>query len=239
MKLQKLYSYVRRALDDYGLIQNNDKIAIGISGGKDSLTLLYALAGIREFYPINFQIVAITVDLGFNNMDYSKVQKLCEELQVEYHIISTQIAQIVFEERTESSPCALCAKMRKGALISLAKELGCTKIAYAHHMEDFIETSLLSLLFEGRFYCFPPLTYFEDCDLAVIRPLMYVPLADIIGFKNKYELPIVKNSCPVDGKTKREYVHNLLNELNHEHPGVKKRLFHAILTGNMDDWPKM
>lgn len=236
MKLQQLYSHVRKAVDDYRLIDAGDKIAVGISGGKDSLTLLYALSGLRRFYPEPFELAAVTVDLGLEDTNFSAVAALCDALEVPYYVVHTQIGQILFEERRESSPCPLCAKMRKGALNEKAKEIGCNKIAYAHHMDDVIETALLSQLFEGRFYVFPPKTYFEDTALSVIRPMIYVTEAEVKGFRNKYGLPVVKNPCPVDGHTKRAYVKSLLRQINLEHPGVKTRLFHAICTGNIEGW---
>lgn len=236
MKLQQLYSYTRKAIDDYQLIAEGDTIAVGISGGKDSLTLLYALAGLRHFYPLPFKIIAVTVDLGYDNFDFTEIEKLCQKLDVPYHIIHTQIAQILFEERKETSPCSLCAKMRKGALNQAIKELGCNKIAYAHHMDDVIETVFLSMIFEGRFYTFPPKTYLDDSALTVIRPMIYIPEANVKGFQHKYELPVVKNPCPADGNTKREYVKNLIRQMNLDHPGVKTRLFHAIQQGNIPGW---
>ena len=141
MKLQQLYSYTRKAIDHYQLIESGDKIAIGISGGKDSLTLLYALSGLRRFYPQKFDLVAVTVDLGYENFDLTAVSKLCHDLDVPYHIVNTEIAKILFEERNEKPTCSLCAKMRKGALNQAIKELGCNKVAYAHHMDDVIETA--------------------------------------------------------------------------------------------------
>lgn len=238
MKLQQLYSRVRRALDDYNMIADGDKIAIGISGGKDSLTLLYALAGLRKFYPKKYDLVAISVDLGIAEINMSDVQKLCEKLEVPLTLISTQIGPIIFEERKESSPCSLCAKMRKGALNEAALNLGCNKVAYAHHMDDIIETMFLSMIYEGKFYTFPPVTKLDKTNLTVIRPLMYVLEADVIGFKNKYELPVVKNLCPADGYTRREYTKQLIRQINQENPGVKKRFFHAIETGNIEGWHK-
>ena len=150
MKLQQVLSYVRRAVDDYDMIQEGDRIAVGISGGKDSLTLLYALHGLKRFYPKSFDIHAVTVDLGFQNLDLGKIQDLCRELSVEYTIVKTDIAQIVFQERKEENPCSLCAKMRKGALNQAVKEAGCGKVAYAHHRDDVVETMLMSLIYEGR-----------------------------------------------------------------------------------------
>ena len=202
MKLQQLYSYSRKAIDDYHMISDGDHIAIGISGGKDSLAMLYALSGLRRFYPASFKLTAVTVDLGFENLNLDKITALCAELEVPYHIVGTDIGKIIFEDRKESSPCSLCAKMRKGALNQAMKELGCNKIAYAHHKDHM--------------------------DMTVIRPLMYVQEADVIGFVNKYHVPVVKSPCPADGHTKREYAHLLLQQLNRENPGVKERMFHAV-----------
>lgn len=236
MKLQKLYSYVRRALNDYNMIEENDRIAIGISGGKDSLALLYALAGIRKFYPIKFDIIAITINLGWENFDLSGIKALCEKLEVEYHIIDTQIAQIVFDERKEANPCSLCAKMRKGSLNEAIKELGCNKVAYAHHRDDVVETMLMSLMYEGRFHTFAPVTYLDKMDIKVIRPMLYVHESDVIGFVRKYDVPVVKSPCPVDGYTRREYAHDLVRALNKENPGVKNRMFTAIVDSNIPGW---
>lgn len=236
MKLQKLYSYVRRALNDYNMIEENDRIAIGISGGKDSLALLYALAGIRKFYPIKFDIIAITINLGWENFDLSGIKALCEKLEVEYHIIDTQIAQIVFDERKEANPCSLCAKMRKGSLNEAIKELGCNKVAYAHHRDDVVETMLMSLMYEGRFHTFAPVTYLDKMGIKVIRPMLYVHESDVIGFVRKYDVPVVKSPCPVDGYTRREYAHDLVRALNKENPGVKNRMFTAIVDSNIPGW---
>lgn len=227
---------MRRALDDYHMIQEGDRIAVGISGGKDSLTLLYALHGLKRFYPKKFEIHAVTVDLGFQNLNLEKIKQLCEELEVPYTIVKTDIADIVFNQRGEENPCSLCAKMRKGALNQAIKEAGCNKVAYAHHKDDVVETMLMSLIFEGRFHTFSPVTYLDRMDLTVIRPLMYMNEADVIGFVNKHNVPVVKSPCPADGHTKREYVKQLLRRLNLENPGVKERMFTAILSSNMKGW---
>lgn len=231
MKLQQLMSYVRRAIDDFQMIEEGDKIAVGISGGKDSLALLYALSGLRRFYPKKFELFAVTVDLGFDNLNLEKIEELCKELEVPYKIIKTDIAKIIFEDRKESNPCALCAKMRKGALNDAMKALGCNKIAYAHHKDDVVITMLMSLIYEGRFHTFSPVTYLDRMDLTVIRPLMYMHESDVIGFINKYDVPVVKSPCPADGNTKREYITQLLQQLNRENPGVKERMFTAIMRG--------
>lgn len=238
MQLQRLLSYTRKAVDEYSMIQEGDHIAVGISGGKDSLTLLYALHGLKRFYPRKFDLSAVTVDLGFAYFNLEPIQNLCRELEVPYKIVKSDIYDILFNVRQESNPCSLCAKMRKGALNEAVKEMGCNKVAYAHHKDDIIETMLLSLIFEGRFYSFSPKTYLDRMDLTVIRPMMFIDEMEVIGFRNKYSLPVVKGKCPVDGHTKRQYAKELLRELNKEHPGTKERMFHAILTGDIKGWPQ-
>lgn len=238
MKLQQVLSLTRRAIDDYHMIQAGDKIAVGISGGKDSLTLLYALHGLKRFYPESFDIHAVTVDLGFGNQNFDQIKALCEKLDVPYTIIKTEIAEIIFEQRKETNPCSLCAKMRKGALNEAMKAVGCNKIAYAHHKDDIIETFLMSLIYEGRIHTFSPITYLDRMDVTVIRPLMYMKEVDVIGFVNKYQLPVAKSPCPVDGYTKREYIKQLLSKLNQENPGVKERMFTAIKNQNLEGWPE-
>ena len=236
MKLQKLMSLTRKAVDEFRMIQAGDKIAVGISGGKDSLTMLYALSGLRRFYPEPFTIEAITVSLGYKDFNLEPIKTLCAELNVPYTVVETDIGRIIFEERKEHNPCSLCAKMRKGAFNEKAKELGCNKIAYAHHKDDVVETLLMSLILEGRIHTFSPVTYLDRMELTLIRPLLYVDEADVKGFMNKYQLPVVKNPCPADGYTQREYAKELVARLNHEHPGTKERIFTAILNGNLAGW---
>lgn len=238
MKLQQLLSYTRKAVDEYQMIEEGDHIAVGISGGKDSLTLLYALHGLKRFYPKRFELSAVTVDLGYEEFHLEPIEELCASLEIPYKIVRTDIAHILFEERKESNPCSLCAKMRKGALNDAVKEMGCNKVAYAHHKDDIIETMLLSLIFEGRFHSFSPKTYLDRMDLTVIRPMMFVDEMDVIGFKNKYDLPVVKSKCPLDGHTKRQYAKELVKQLNQEHQGAKERMFTAILNGNIAGWPE-
>lgn len=168
MRLQQVLSYIRRAIDDYQMIEEGDKIAVGISGGKDSLTLLYGLHGLMRFYPKAFKIHAVTVDLGFDNLDLSKIKEICSELDIPYTIVNTDIANIIFDQRKETNPCSLCAKMRKGALNEAIKAEGCNKVAYAHHKDDVVETMLMSLIYEGRFHTFSPVTYLDRMDLTVI-----------------------------------------------------------------------
>jgi tRNA(Ile)-lysidine synthase TilS/MesJ len=229
-------SYVRKAVDEYQMISAGDRIAIGISGGKDSLTLLHALHGLKRFYPLPFDIHAVTVDLGFENLNLNKVTDLCASLSVPYTIVTTDIARIIFDDRREKNPCALCAKMRKGALNDAMKKAGLNKVAYAHHKDDVVETMLMSLIYEGRFHTFAPVTYLDRVDMTVIRPMLFMDEAQVIGFINKYEVPVVKSPCPVDGYTKREYAKNLLQTLNIENPGVRERMFTAIHRSDINGW---
>ena len=235
MELQRVMSLTRKAIDDYHMIENGDRIAIGISGGKDSLTLLYALHGLQRFYPKKFSLHAITIDLGFENLNLDEITKLCNILEIPYNIVNTDIGKIIFDDRKETNPCSLCAKMRKGALNTAIKELGCNKVAYAHHKDDVVETMMLSLIYEGRFHTFSPVTFLDRMELTVIRPLIYMRESDVIGFVHKYDVPVVKSPCPADGHTKREYVKTLLNEINRETPGVKERMFTAI-QGQLTKW---
>lgn len=236
MTLQRLYSYTRQCINQFDLIQDGDKIAIGISGGKDSLALLYALAGLQKFLPQKFQIIAVTADLGFGEFDLIEIKKLCEKLEVEYHVIKTDIAEILSQKIQKGTYCAMCAKLRKGAINNFAKENGCNKVAYAHHQDDMIETMMLSLIYEGQFYCFGPKTYYKEADITVIRPLINIPEKNIIGFKNKYELPVIKNPCPHDGITRREYIKNLVAQISRENPGAKTKMFNAILKDKIYEW---
>lgn len=225
MKLQKLYSLTRQAVKNYDMIRAGDCIAIGVSGGKDSFTLLYALAGLRKFYPEPFSLKAITVDLGYPEFDPKKIAGLCEELGVEYHIVRTRIKDML---PADSTPCSLCARLRKGALNEKALEIGCNKIAYGHHMDDAVETMMLSLIYEGSFHSFEPVTHLERTGLTLIRPMIYIPEKDIIGFRNKMDLPVTGTGCPFEPETERAYVKSLLRDLDHHAPGVRKRMLTAI-----------
>lgn len=236
MKLQQIMSKTRKAVDDYKMINDNDTIAVGISGGKDSLALLYALAGMRRFYPIHYSLIAITCDLGFKNVDFNEIKKLCEELDVKYYIVESDISDIVFNVRKEENPCSLCAKMRKGAMYNFLKEVGCSKIAYAHHQDDVVETYMMSLIYEGRQNTFSPVTYLDRTGVTVIRPFIYMKEADIIGFVKANNVPVLKSPCPVDGYTKRQYAKDLLKSINEEAPGVRDRIFTAIQNSNIKGW---
>lgn len=238
MKLQKLLSYTRRAVEDYNMIEEGDKIAIGISGGKDSLAMLLALKNLQRFYPKKFQLEAISVSLGFKDMDFSPIQKLCDQLQVNYTVVETDISEIIFNERKEKNPCALCSKMRKGALNTKVEELGCNKIALGHNRDDVIETLFMSLFYEGRLNCFAPVTFLDRKKITSIRPLIYVPEMDIKGFANKYELPIVKNKCPADGNTKREEIKNMICQYRKKYDYFDEKIFGAIQRSNFEGWSR-
>lgn len=234
MKLQQMLSLVRQAVDTYGMIEDGDKIAVGISGGKDSLALLYILSHLKKFYPKSYDIIGITVDLGFHNLDLNGIREYCRNLDIEYHIVSTQIADVVFKIRQESNPCSLCAKMRKGALNDLALQLGCNKVAYAHHKDDLIESMLMSFIYEGRLHTFSPVTHLDQTGLTVIRPMLFTLEGQVKGFVKRYALPVVKSPCPVDGSTKREYVKQLMNQINYEQKGSKSQMYRAIIEGIVD-----
>ena len=231
MDAQKLLSYLRKCIKEYNMISEGDRIAVGLSGGKDSLTLLYGLKALQKFYPIPFELVAIYVNLGQNESDDSVkiMSDFCEKLEVPFFHIDTEIYKIVFEERKEKNPCSLCAKMRKGALNNKAIELNCNTIAYAHHSDDFIETSLMSLFYNGEYYCFPPVTYLEDSNLKVIRPMFYISEREIKGFSYKNNLPVINNPCPADGYTKRQEIKEFISENKKRFPELKKNLHTALM----------
>lgn len=234
--MQKLLSSVRRAVDHYHMISENDRIAVGVSGGKDSLALLMALANLRRFYPVPFEVAAITLEMAYDGMDFSPVQDLCDGLGVEYIRIPTQIKQIIFDVRQEANPCSLCAKMRRGALHEAALAAGCHKVALGHHFDDAVETYLLSLFYEGRISCFKPVTWLDRRDITLIRPLLYTSEQDIRNFARRQALPVVHNPCPADGNTKRQEVKELLQSLEQSMPGVRERIFGAMQRYPLPGW---
>lgn len=231
MTLQNILSYLRKAVNDYGMINDGDKIAVGLSGGKDSLTLLAALKSYQKFSPQKFELAAIYIDLGFKDIDAAEIDAIkayCEGLNVKLHIIPTDIASVVFDERKEKNPCSLCSKMRRGALCDNAKKLGYNKIALGHHADDLSETFLLSLLYEGRLSTFQPVTYMDRTQITVIRPLLLLKEKDIRSFAKN--LPVLHNPCPVNKHTQREYVKNLIADIQKDVPFVKERLHSAIIS---------
>ena len=225
--MQRVLSFLRRACDEYNLIEDNDIIAIGVSGGKDSLVLLKAMALFSRFSPKKFTIKAITIDMFAGKSDFSKIQKLCTDLNVEYHIVNSDIYQIVFEERKESNPCSLCSKLRRGMLNTKAIELGCNKLALGHSSDDVLHTFLLSLFYEGRLSTFLPKLFMDRTGMTVIRPLILADEKLIISASK--DLPITKSNCPADKNTKRELVKNLIKTIQKDIPIAKDRMFTAII----------
>lgn len=225
--MQHLLSHMRRAVEDYNMIEEGDRIAVGLSGGKDSLAVLLAAHALKRFYPKQFHLEAITLDMGMD-MDFTPLVELCKSLDVPYHIEKTQIKEIVFDLRKEKNPCSLCANLRRGALNSAAKDRGLDKIMLGHHFDDVVETFFLSLLYEGRVNCFLPVTYLDRMGVTLLRPFIYVEERDIKKFAKATNLPVVKSNCPADGNTKREYIKTLLRQLENENHGAKQRLFTAM-----------
>ena len=233
--MQRILSTMRRAIQDYNMISAGDKIAVGVSGGKDSLVLLAALAAFRRFSEVPFEVMGITISMGFDGMDYGEVEEFCKKIGVEYVVKKTDIAEILFDVRKEKNPCSLCSRMRRGALNDLAKENGCNKVALGHNNEDVIETFFLSLFYEGRLNSFSPFTYLSRREIAVIRPLIYAAESDIRGYARRAKLPIVKNLCPMDGVSKRQDMKDFINEKAKADRHFKARMMNAIQTG-LDDW---
>lgn len=236
MKHQKLLSYVRRAVDDYHMIGEGDKIAVGVSGGKDSLCLLIALKSLQRFYPKHFELEAITVSLGLAGAVYDDIEAFCKKIDVPYTLVKTDIGQIIFYERKEKNPCSLCAKMRKGALNDKADELGCNKVALGHNKDDVVETFFMSLFYEGRINAFAPVSYLDRKKLYSIRPLMYVPEQEAKSYITKNNIQIVKNPCLADGNTKREETKQLLAQLSKDYTNLQEKVFGAIQRSYLKGW---
>ena len=234
--MQKLVGLVRRCVDDYHMISPGDKIAVGVSGGKDSLALLVLLAALREYHPSGFDLCAVTIDMGLGDMDFSPVEALCQRLEVPYTVIHTEIGPIIFDYRKEKNPCSMCAKMRRGALNQAILELGCNKIALGHHYDDAVETFFLSLFYECRLSCFQPVTLLDRCGVTQIRPMLYLTEKTIVHFADREGLPVVHNRCPVDKRTKRQEVKDLVYELSGRYPDLKERVFGAMQRLPLPEW---
>lgn len=234
--LNRFTGLVRRCVEDYKMIQDGDRVAVGVSGGKDSVSLLCALANLKRYYPNKFELYAITVSMGFEEMDFSPIQKLCDELGVPYYLKKTQMKQIIFEERREKNPCALCAKMRRGAIHDVMKELGINKVALGHHFDDAVETFMMSLFYEGRISCFQPVTYMSRTDVTQIRPMLYVGEGTVKNLVQRYGLPVVENPCPMDKHSKREEVKTLIKNLSEQYPDLKTKVFGAMQRLPLDGW---
>ncbi len=245
--IQHILSHVRSAVEDYGMISKGDLVAVGVSGGKDSLTLLCALAELRRFLPASFDVVAITVDMGFDKTEPREngaappfapepIRALCDSYGIRYIIEKTEIARVIFDMRKESNPCSLCARMRRGAIHDAAKAAGANKLALGHHFDDVAETMMLNLFFEGRLGCFQPVTYLSRKDLTLIRPLIYVPEKEIKYFSKRAGLPVVSSPCPADGNTEREHMKKLLDDFDRRHKGVRNRIVGALRRSGIDGW---
>ena len=234
--MRYITSLVRRAVEEYDMIKEGDRVAVGISGGKDSLALARALWELSHYYPKKFTPVGITLDLT-DSGDFSDIQAFMDEMGMEYHIKRTNIREVVFDIRKETNPCSLCAKLRRGALNDAAIELGCKRVALGHHMDDVLETFMLSLLYEGRINCFSPVTYLDRTDLYSIRPMIYVREGDIKGAASRLDFPIKKSGCPADGITKRSDMKEIIKDLDKKtFAGLKKRLFTAIKNSDISGW---
>lgn len=233
-ELQRILSFTRRAVDDYSMIADGDRIIVGVSGGKDSLVLLQALAELRRFYPAKYDLCALTIDMGFEGSDYTPIADFCRKINVEYIIEKTEIAKIIFDVRKEPNPCSLCARMRRGVLYGKASELGYNKVALGHHFDDVVDTFMLNLFYEGRLGCFSPVTYLSSTGVTLIRPLIYAKEKDVAYFARRAELPVQKSLCPEDHNTERENMKNLLHELELKNKGLRYRIFGAICRGELD-----
>lgn len=234
--MQKLLGQLRRCVEDYHMISEGDRIAVGVSGGKDSLTLLVLLAELRKYYPKRFELEALTVDMGLDGMDFSPVAALCAQLDVPYTCKHTQIGPIIFDYRKEKNPCSMCAKMRRGALNQALLDRKLNKLALGHHYDDAVETFLMSLLFEGRISCFQPVTHLDRTGIDQIRPMLYLHEKTIDHFAQRENLPILTNRCPVDKITKRAEVKDLLYRLSGEYPDLKERIFGAMQRLPLPEW---
>ena len=234
--MQKILSLTRKCVQEYQMIEDGDKIAVGVSGGKDSVLLLVALHGLMKFYPKKFSLHAITIDMGMDGMDYTPIVELCKELGIPHTLVPSSLKEIIFDIRRETNPCALCAKMRRGMLHDAAKEHGCNKVALGHHFNDAVETFMLSQVFEGRISCFMPVTYLDRTDLTLIRPLLYVQESTVRGFIKRENLPTVKSTCPADGNTKRQEIKELLREMNMRYPGYSDKIFSSMQRLPLAGW---
>ena len=234
--MQRMMGLMRRCIDDYRMIQPDDKIAVGVSGGKDSLTLLTLLAALREYYPRPYELTAITIDMGLPGMDFGPVEEYCGSLGVPYRRVVTQIGPVIFDYRKEKNPCSMCAKMRRGALNQALLEQGFKKVALGHHHDDAVETFLMSLLFEGRLSCFQPVTYLDRTGVTQIRPMLYLTEKMVSNFAQEQRLPVVHNVCPSDKHTKRQEVKELIAALSAAYPALKNRVFGAMQRLPLPEW---
>lgn len=243
-EMQKLLSRVRAAVEKYGMIEDGDRIAVGVSGGKDSLALICALSELRTFFPKKFELTALTLDMGFDlseavaapHNDHGEVRELCRRLNVDYVVKRSEIAKIIFDVRKESNPCSLCARMRRGSLVDAAKEIGCNKLALGHHFDDAAETMMLNLFFEGRVGCFSPVTDMSRSGMLLIRPFVMTEERLIKSFVRRASLPVEESPCPANGNTQRAAMKDLLHSIDREHRGLYRRIVGALERGEIDGW---
>lgn len=234
--MDKILSPIRRAIEDYSMIKSGDRIVVGVSGGKDSVTLLAALKKLQSFYPEEFELIGVAIDPGIEGLDFSPISVFAKENGIDFIVKKTNIYDVVFNIRKETNPCSLCARLRRGALNNAAKELGANKIALGHHGDDVTETLMMNLIHEGRIGCFSPVTYLDRKEVTVIRPLIYATEKEVVGCVRRNGLPVVVNPCPEDGKTERQSMKEFLFELEKTYPGVKKRLYGALRRSGIDGW---
>lgn len=236
--MQRLEGLMRKAIQDYGMIVPGDKICVGVSGGKDSVALTVALAHLRRYMGIPFELVAVSLDPQFNGQstDYTPLQELFSQLDVPYEIRRSEIGAIVFDIRKESNPCALCAKMRRGLLHNTAKELGCNKVALGHHLDDAIETFYMNLWGEGRLGCFSPITYLSRKDITMIRPMILATESEVRKAVKSAQLPIVKSACPADGATRRQEMKDYVANMCRQDKAFRQKMLGAMQTADLDGW---
>lgn len=236
--MEKLMSHVRAAVDKYNMIEDGDRIAVGVSGGKDSLFLLAALHSLSRYYPKKFTVVAITADPCFGGVetDFSAVRELCRRLQIKYIIRRTDLGKIIFEDRKETNPCSLCARMRRGILHDMSITESCNKIALGHHGDDAVETFMMNLVYGGKIGCFSPVTYLSRKNLTMIRPLIFCLDNEVRNLAVRLNLPVVKSKCPVDGTTGRAETTGLIAGLQKTFPDIKAKLMGAMQRGEISGW---
>ncbi|MCD8004559.1 MAG: tRNA 2-thiocytidine(32) synthetase TtcA [Oscillospiraceae bacterium] len=237
--MQEILSRMRRCIEDYDMLQPGDRVAVGVSGGKDSLVLLAALARLREFYPRPFDLEAVTLDLGLEGMDFSPVADWCRGQGIPYTLKKTEISRVIFEVRRDKNPCSMCAKMRRGALNGVLREMGISKVALGHHFDDAVETFYLSLFYEGRLSCFQPVTYLDRTGVTQIRPLLYCGEGHIRTVAQREGLPVVPNLCPADGATRRQEVKDLIAQLSRRYPRLKDYTFGVMQRLPLPAWAKI
>ena len=234
--MQKILSSLRKAIQDYNMIEDNDKIAVGLSGGKDSITLLMALKNLQIFFPKKFEIIAVSINSGFEFFDKKFLENICVNLNIPFFIENSNAKEIVFEIRKEKNPCSLCANLRRGILNSIAIREKCNKIALGHNMDDMLETFMLNLLYTGNISTFAPVTYMDRSKITLIRPLIYTPEKDIKSFVKRNNIQLMPKCCPMDGFSKREDMKNLIKNLRTDIPRVKENLFGAITRSDIKGW---